>query len=66
MTRDELMLIAHAEAGNHWGTESHLYRFAMRIREQTLEEAAHIAESKFHSSYADCAEAIRAIGDSDE
>jgi len=65
MNRDRMMELATAEAGPYWGTESHMVRFAMRIREETLNEAAKVAE-KFHASAADCAQAIRDIGDNDE
>lgn len=65
MNRDKIMELATAEAGPHWGTESHMVRFAWRIREETLEEAAKVAE-KFHACAADCAQAIRDIGDNDD
>lgn len=65
MTRDKIMELATAESGPYWGTESHMVRFAMRIREETLNEAAKVAE-KFHTCAADCAQAIRDIGDNDE
>ena len=65
MTRDKMMELATAEAGPYWGTESHMVRFAMRIREETLNEAAKVAE-KFHACAADCAQAIRDISDNDE
>lgn len=65
MTKDQIAEIAKAESGTYWGTEEHIYRIAMRIRDMTIEEAAKVA-TKFHACAADCAEAIREIGDQDE
>lgn len=65
MNNDKIMELATAEAGPYWGTESHMVRFALRIREETLNEAAKVAE-KFHASAADCAAMIRDLGVSNE
>lgn len=65
MTKDQIAEIAKAESGSHWGTEAHIYRIAMRVRDMTIKEAAKVA-TKFHACAADCAEAIRALGDRDD
>lgn len=62
MTNDKIMELAYAKKYLVWANESHMIRFALRIRQETLEEAAKVAE-KFHACAADCAQAIREIDD---
>ena len=59
MSPEQVMEIANCTAGPHWMDEAHIQRFASAIRVRALLEAADLTERKFHSTYADCAEAIR-------